>query len=149
MARQLGPACPPAESQDVGVREEGKEVASPPTCFPVTETETCFFPPHSCSGNRCEKSSKEEAGPWAVCNPPVKALALLSWGGGRGEVGGCSGCCKARQGAAYVTGATWPGSLPAAPRWPEQPVTHPECLPALARVSADRRAWQERAKKAS
>ena len=73
--------------------------------------------------------------------------AELGWG-----PGGCGGLLWLPQGlarAAYVKGATWPGSQPAAPRWPEQPVTHPECLPALARVSVDRRAWQERAKKAS
>lgn len=84
-----------------------------------------------------------------MCNFPAKALVLLSWGGGRREAGGCSGCRKAWQGAACVKGATWPGSLPAAPHWPKQPVTHPECLPAPARVSANRRAWQKRAKKAS
>lgn len=61
-----------------------------------------------------------------MCNFPAKALVLLSWGGGRREAGGCSGCRKAWQGAAYVKGATWPGSLPVALRWPKQPVTHPE-----------------------
>lgn len=43
MARRLGPACPPTESQDVGVREEGKEVASPPHLLPCHRNRNLLF----------------------------------------------------------------------------------------------------------
>lgn len=71
------------------MRVGGKEVASPRSCFPVTETETRFFPPHSRSRNRVGFRKRQGgSGPSGGVQSPSASPGSAELGWGPGGSGG-------------------------------------------------------------